>query len=87
MDYSILDLFGNIGVILIISAYLLLQINKVSSNDILYSIMNLSGASFVILSLIEDFNLSAFIIEVFWVAISMIGIYNYFFKKTRSKKI
>ena len=81
MNYSILDLLGNIGVFFIIIAYLLLQLNKMSSKDLAYSVMNLIGASLVIISLLQDFNLSAFIIEAFWVVISFIGIFNFIFKK------
>lgn len=85
MNYTFLDLLGNIGVLLIILAYLLLQINKLSSSTLLYSVMNLFGASLVIVSLVEDFNLSAFIIEAFWVLISLIGIFNYSIKNTKNK--
>jgi hypothetical protein len=59
------------------SHLLLLQLDKLNSKNILYSVMNLLGASFVIISLIENFNMSAFVIEVFWVGISLIGIINY----------
>jgi hypothetical protein len=77
MNYSLFDFIGNIGVTLIIVSYLLLQLDKLNSKNILYSVMNLLGASFVIISLIENFNMSAFVIEVFWVGISLIGIINY----------
>ncbi|MFZ1292367.1 MAG: hypothetical protein WAR79_19895 [Melioribacteraceae bacterium] len=82
--YSIYDFIGNLGVFLIILSYLLLQINKIRSENIKYSLMNLFGAAFVIISLINNFNISAFIIEVFWVAISLLGIIKYFFSKRNS---
>lgn len=84
MSYSLYDLIGNVGVIFIIVAYLLLQLNKISSDDIRYSIMNLLGAALVIISLIENFNISAFVIEAFWVAISLIGILK-FLKRKRER--
>lgn len=87
MNYTIFDFIGNIGVFLIILSYLLLQINKLNSNDILYSFMNLIGAALVIISLYVDFNISAFIIEVFWVLISLVGIVKYFKKHTLEKKL
>ena len=77
MSYSLYDIVGNLGVVLIVGSYLLLQINKVKSSSLSYSLMNLFGASFVIISLIENFNLSAFVIEAFWIGISFIGIVNY----------
>jgi hypothetical protein len=36
--------------------------------------MNALGASLIVASLIVDFNLSALLMEVFWVLISFIGI-------------
>lgn len=85
MSYSLFDLVGNVGVFLIIISYLLLQLNKLKSKDILYSAMNLIGATFVIISLIESFNMSAFVIEVFWVGISFVGVVNYFKNRVLSK--
>jgi len=77
MNYTILDFIGNIGVFLIIFSYLLLQLKKIESGNIKYSLMNLFGASFVIISLLDNFNISAFVVEGFWVIISGIGIYNF----------
>jgi hypothetical protein len=81
MSYSVYDFLGNVGVFLIIISYLLLQLNKLESKDIKYSAMNFLGASLVIVSLIENFNMSALVIEVFWVGISIFGIVKYFYKK------
>jgi len=83
MSYSLYDIVGNLGVVLIVGSYLLLQINKVKSSSLSYSLMNLFGASFVIISLIENFNLSAFVIEAFWIGISLIGIVNYYRDKNK----
>jgi predicted membrane-bound spermidine synthase len=74
MEYSITDFLGNIGVFLIILAYLLLQLGRIRSTDLVYSMLNLIGAVLIIISLTQEFNLSAFVIEVFWVIISFIGI-------------
>ena len=81
MEYSTYDLLGNVGVFFIIISYLLLQLNKIESSNIFYSLMNLIGASLVIISLIENFNMSAFVIEVFWVGISAIGLIKHFINK------
>ena len=82
MNYGLLDFIGNIGVVLLMIAYLLLQINKLKSDSLAYSLLNAVGASFIILSLLANFNLSAFVIEVFWVLISFIGIGRHFRLKT-----
>lgn len=74
MRYGLLDFLGNIGVLLLMIAYLLLQLNKLS-NGLLYSTLNALGAGLIVVSLLTNFNLSAFLMEVFWVLISLIGIY------------
>lgn len=77
MGYTWYDFVGNVGVLLLLAAYLLLQLNKITSNQISYSVMNAVGAVFILVSLIFEFNLSAFAIEFFWLLISMVGIINY----------
>lgn len=74
MNYGLIDLIGNIGVVIIVVAYLMLQLEKLESTDLAYSVMNAVGASLIVASLIVDFNLSALLMEVFWVLISFIGI-------------
>lgn len=77
MSYGLTDFLGNVGVALIVIAYLLLQLNRLSSNALSYSLLNAVGAALIIVSLWSNFNFSAFIMEAFWVLISLIGIYRY----------
>jgi hypothetical protein len=78
MNYGFTDFLGNIGVLLIIIDYLLLQLNRLSSNSLSYSLLNAVGATLIIISLIFNFNLSAFIMEAIWVIISLFGLVRYF---------
>ena len=80
MNYGLLDFVGNLGVLTLVVAYLMLQLNRLS-NGLLYSVLNAVGAGLIVISLFGDFNLSAFIIEVFWVLISFVGIFRHL--KTR----
>ena len=75
MNYDLFDLVGNVGVALIVLAYLALQIERISARDLSYSVLNAVGAGLILVSLRSDFNLSAAIIEVFWIGISLIGIF------------
>ena len=84
MTYSWHDLLGNIGVVLILATYLLLQLEKLSATSLLYSATNGLGALLILVSLIYQFNLSAFIIEAFWLLISIYGIVRYF-SRNRSR--
>jgi multidrug transporter EmrE-like cation transporter len=88
MRYGPLDLVGNVGVVMLMIAYLMLQLNKLRSDGLAYSLLNAIGASLITVSLLYDFNLSALVMEVFWVLISFIGIYRYFrLKALRSETI
>ena len=83
MNYGLLDFIGNIGVVLLMTTYLALQLDRLSSSGLAYSLLNAIGASLIVVSLSSNFNLSAFVIEVFWILISLVGIYRYF-KLTRN---
>jgi multidrug transporter EmrE-like cation transporter len=78
MSYGLLDFVGNVGVVILIITYLMLQLNKLPSDGLAYSLLNAIGASLIVMSLLFDFNLSALLMEVFWVLISFVGIYRYF---------
>lgn len=81
MNLSVYDILGTIGTIIIIGTYVLLQLEKIKSDALRYSLLNAVGATLIIVSLIHSFNFSAFIVEFFWVLISIYGIIKYFLKK------
>ena len=88
MNYGPTDLLGNIGALLLILTYLMLQGNKLSSDELAYSVLNAIGAGLIVVSLLFNFNLSALLVEVFWVLISCLGIYRYFrLKALRSETL
>lgn len=88
MNYGLMDLVGLIGAAVLMITYLMLQLNKLSSDGLAYSLLNAIGAGLIVISLLVNFNLSAFIIEVFWVLISFVGIYRYFrLKALRSETL
>ncbi|HXT62276.1 MAG TPA: hypothetical protein VN696_04495 [Pyrinomonadaceae bacterium] len=74
MQYAWYDFAGNVGVALMVLAYLLLQAEKIRSSDLSYSLMNGVGALLVVVSLLYRFNLSAFLVEGFWFLISVYGL-------------
>lgn len=74
MTYTIYDFIGNIGLFLLLGTYFLLLLNKIESRSVLYSLSNAAASTLIGISLLVDFNLSAFLVEVFWLAISLFGI-------------
>ena len=81
MNYEWTDLVGNLGVFIILFTYLLLQTGRIKSESLNYSAYNLLGAGMIAFSLTYNFNLSAFIVEIFWIAISLYGIFRHISKR------
>lgn len=74
MSFDLYDLAGMVGAVLIIVAYLGTQQRWLSAEDWRFPLANLIGAVFIIISLMTDWNLAAFVIEVFWILISFYGL-------------
>lgn len=68
------DAVGIVGVILTLIAYYLLNINKITSESMLYLSFNLIGSSLLTFSLLFNWNLSSMLIELAWMGISLMGI-------------
>ncbi len=75
LSFSVTDAVGLLGAFLIVSAYFLLQVGWIKTEAVSFSVVNGVGAAGIIISLLYEFNLSAMVIEVFWLAISVYGIY------------
>ena len=68
------DWVGLLGTAMILAAFALLQAGRVSGTGLPYQLLNLFGASGVLVSLLGTFNLSVFLLEVAWVGVSLYGI-------------
>jgi len=68
------DAIGLLGVVLILLAYLLLQAGRVHGNALPYQLLNALGAVLVLVSLLYAFNLSAVLMELAWLLVSIYGI-------------
>lgn len=73
MNYGVHDFVGNVGVVVVLLTYLLLQMDRMVASSLTYSISNAIGAVLILISLAQDFNLSAVIIESVWLIISVFG--------------
>ena len=72
------DVFGNMGVLLLVSTYLLLQADKIDAKGFWYSFNNFIVAILVTVSLVYTPNLASLVIEFFWFLISVYGIVMYY---------
>lgn len=82
---TISDIIGSIGVFFVVIAYLLLQINKLNTKNISFSVLNAIGSLMILYSLIYNWNFASVMIESFWIIISFIGIYNSLKHRLNSK--
>ena len=87
MDYPLHNVIGNLGVIMIVGSYFLAQTGRMAGTGLGYTSLNALGAAFILVSLYFDFNLSAFIIEVCWILISMVGMARYFMHRRRNAEL
>jgi len=86
MSFHLFDLAGFIGVLLIVVAYLLLQLDKLPSSSPRYSLLNAVGALLIMVSLMFAFNLSAFVMEAFWFLISLFGLWRSLISRKNSQR-
>ena len=73
---------GFAGMICIVIAYFFLQLGMYDIHALNYQLLNLVGAIALIISLLVHFNLGSFLIEVFWIMITLYGL----FKTLRNKR-
>lgn len=71
------DALGMIGVTCFLLAYFFLQNGRWHPHQPPYLATNLAGALLVMISLIFDWNLPAFLLELMWAFISMWGLFKY----------
>lgn len=68
------DWVGIAGTLAVLVAFFLLQAGKLSGTGIVYQLLNLFGSGGVLVSLLGKFNVSVFVLEAVWMAISAYGI-------------
>ncbi|WP_105201517.1 CBU_0592 family membrane protein [Pseudoalteromonas sp. T1lg10] len=81
------DVIGMSGTFLVVGAFFLLQLEKLPASGLGYNLMNLSGAILLLISLCYNFNLASFVIEIFWIAASLIGIYKHVMARRELKSL
>ncbi|MGQ4583952.1 CBU_0592 family membrane protein [Lysobacter sp. F60174L2] len=74
MNLEWYDWIGIAGTLMVLAAFFLLQAGRLTGTGLVYQLLNLLGAGGVLVSLIGQFNVSVFLLEAAWVAISAYGI-------------
>lgn len=68
------DIAGFLGALLVVLAYFMQQTQRLDVHHLTYHLMNLCGALLIIVSLLFDWNLPQFVMELIWGFISLFGI-------------
>jgi hypothetical protein len=78
MDYyALMAALGLVGSALIVVAYFANLRGALAASDWRYSLTNLSGALLILVSLYAEWNLPSAVIEAFWAAISLYGLWRW----------
>lgn len=80
------NVIGMLGTACVVGVYVLLQLDKVDAKGFAYNFWNLLGAILLLISLFVHFNLASFVIELFWIGASLVGLVKYIQRKSKNTK-
>lgn len=66
---------GLLGVVIVLFAYLMLQLGRMSARELRYSFTNLIGSVLILVSLYYHLNIASLVIEIAWLVISLYGVF------------
>ena len=85
MEIHAHDIVGLVGVSFVVGTYFLSQLGRMDVNRPLYPALNGIGALLILFSLYYTFNTASFVIELFWLGISVVGLIRALFLKPGSR--
>ncbi|MTI12605.1 CBU_0592 family membrane protein [Sansalvadorimonas verongulae] len=68
------DVTGVVGVVIYLTPFVLVQLGRMETEELRYSLLNLGGAVCFLISLTHTFNLASFVNNIVWVVFSLVGI-------------
>lgn len=79
---SLPDIAGLLGVLLILAAYAGAQLRRLDPLKAPALVMNLTGALLILVSLANDWNLSAAVMEAAWALVALYGLSRLIWKRS-----
>ena len=86
MTDILFDIIGTLGFACVVGAYGALQAGKLKAEALSYSLINLVGGTLLFTSLMWSWNLGSVLIEFFWIAISLYGVWRWMQKNPHKGK-
>ena len=80
------DAIGLFGVALILFTYGGLQFGKFDAAGLWYSTLNLIGSIAILYSLLFNWNTASVVIEIFWIGISLFGLFKFVQGRHKNKQ-
>lgn len=74
MKNTITEILGWCGVAAIVGAYILLSFNFVSSNSLIFQLLNLTGAIGIVVDALEDRNIQPAVLNIIWALVALIAL-------------
>lgn len=74
MPTELFTAIGMFGVLVVISAYALLATGKLAASDVRYQWLNVVGTAGILISLIAQWNMAAFIANSAWITIGIVAL-------------
>jgi len=78
---TVFSLIGLMGVVTVILAYGLMTAGKIAAQSKPYQWLNVAGTACILISLIEQWNLPAFVANMAWIAIGFYSLYKLYTQK------
>jgi hypothetical protein len=85
LTLDLYDVLGLAGAALFLAAFGGVQFEKLNPHRPPALLMNLSGAVLILISLIHDFNLAAFVLESVWGLISLYGLAKFLIRRRKAR--
>ena len=70
---TVVNIIGLMGVMLIVTMYICMQIGSLSPFQFSYSLYNFIGSIAILFSLLFNWNLASVVIECVWMIVSIVG--------------
>ncbi len=78
MHLTLADIIGSVGVFILLLAYVLNLLNKISRESLIYILMNVIGGALACLASYLIHYIPFIILEGVWTIVSLIALINYF---------